>query len=51
VTALADSGQPLVTTSNWNEIVSVFAQYATDGFRGRRTAQQILGEIQEATAR
>lgn len=51
VTALADNGRPLVTTSNWNEIDSMFGQYATDGFRGRRTAQQILGEIQEATAR
>ncbi|MGO2755626.1 ABC transporter substrate-binding protein [Brachybacterium alimentarium] len=47
VTALAHHGAPLITTPTWNEVDSQFSQYATDGFRGNRTAADILGEIQE----
>ncbi|GAA1488075.1 ABC transporter substrate-binding protein [Brachybacterium sacelli] len=48
VTRLAHDGEPLITTPTWNEVDSKFTQYATDGFQGNRTAQEILTEIQEA---
>ena len=48
VTAMAHNGEALITTSTWNEVGSKFAQYATDGFHGNRTAEEILSEIQDA---
>ncbi|MFC7373661.1 MULTISPECIES: ABC transporter substrate-binding protein [unclassified Brachybacterium] len=50
VTSLAQNGEPLLTTPNWNEVGSQFGQYSTDGFRGNRTAQEILEAIEGATA-
>jgi multiple sugar transport system substrate-binding protein len=46
VTALAQNGAPLLTTTSWNEVMSQFGQYATDGFRGNRDAAEILEQIQ-----
>ena len=43
-TLLAD-GQPLVTTSTWNQVVTQFTQYSPEGARGTRTAEDILGTI------
>ncbi len=43
--ALLVNGQPLVTTPTWNEVVTKFTQYAPEGARGGRTAEQILGDI------
>lgn len=48
VTALAQNGAPLITTPTWNEVGSQFAQFATEGFQGSRSAEEILGEIQAA---
>lgn len=48
VTALAENGVPLLTTTTWNEVLSQFGQYATDGFRGNRDAAEILEQIQGA---
>ncbi|WP_422116159.1 ABC transporter substrate-binding protein [Brachybacterium sp. UNK5269] len=48
VTALAKNGVPLLTTTTWNEVMSQFGQYATDGFRGNRDAAEILEQIQGA---
>ncbi len=48
VTALARNGAPLITTPTWNEVGSQFAQSATDGFHGNRSAEEILSEIQAA---
>ncbi|WP_299305775.1 ABC transporter substrate-binding protein [uncultured Brachybacterium sp.] len=48
VTAMAHNGEALITTSTWNEVGSKFSQYATDGFHGNRTAEEILSEIQDA---
>ncbi len=48
VTALAKNGDPLLTTTTWNEVMSQFGQYATDGFRGNRDAAEILEQIQGA---
>lgn len=48
VTALARNGAALITTPTWNEVGSQFAQLATEGFQGSRSAEDILGEIQAA---
>lgn len=48
VTALAQNGTPLITTPTWNEVGSQFAQSATEGFQGNRSAEEILGQIQAA---
>lgn len=48
VTALAHNGEPLLTTNSWNEVLTQFTQYATDGFHGNRDAAEILEEIQKA---
>lgn len=48
VTALAQNGAPLITTPTWNEVGTQFSQFATEGFAGTRTAQEILAEIQSA---
>lgn len=47
VTAMARNGEALITTTSWNEVGSKFSQYATDGFHGNRTAEEILGVIQD----
>lgn len=47
-TALAKNGAPLITTPSWNEVQTQFSQFATDGFQGNRTAQEILSEIESA---
>ena len=44
---LAD-GQPLVTTSTWNQVVTQFTQYSPEGARGTRTAEDILGAIEKS---
>ena len=46
-TLLAD-GQPLVTTSTWNQVVTQFTQYSPEGARGTRTAEDILGTIEKS---
>ena len=46
-TLLAD-GQPLVTTSTWNQVVTQFTQYSPEGARGTRTAEDILGAIEKS---
>ncbi|MCG6567442.1 ABC transporter substrate-binding protein [Tessaracoccus sp. ZS01] len=45
VKALLASGQPLVTTPTWNQVVTQFAQYSSDGYRGNKTAEDILTQI------
>ena len=46
-TLLAD-GQPLVTTSTWNQVVTQFTQYSPEGAQGTRTAEDILGTIEKS---
>ena len=46
-TLLAD-GQPLVTTSTWNQVVTQFTQHSPEGARGARTAEDILGTIEKS---
>ena len=43
--ALLADGQPLVTTSTWNQVITQFTQYSPEGARGTRTAQDILDAI------
>lgn len=46
--ALLADGQPLVTTSTWNQVVTQFTQYSPEGARGTRTAEDILGAIEKS---
>ncbi|WP_157975532.1 ABC transporter substrate-binding protein [Brachybacterium sp. YJGR34] len=50
ITALAHDGDPLITTPSWNEVLAQFGQYAPEGFRGHRTAQDILAQVQKVGA-
>ncbi|MFC0456173.1 extracellular solute-binding protein [Arthrobacter liuii] len=45
VEALLKSGRPLVTTPTWNQVETNFTQYSGDGFRGSKSAQEILSTI------
>lgn len=45
VTALLQSGQPLVTTPTWNQVETAFTQYSGEGFRGTKSAEEILQTI------
>jgi len=45
VEALLKSGRPLVTTPNWNQVETNFSQYSGEGFRGSKSAQEILSTI------
>ena len=45
---LLANGQPLVTTSTWNQVVTQFTQYSPEGARGTRTAEDILGTIEKS---
>ncbi|HQY99005.1 MAG TPA: sugar ABC transporter substrate-binding protein [Propionicimonas sp.] len=46
--ALLAQGQPLVTTPTWNQFVTQFTQYSSDGTRGNKTAAEILDTIQKS---
>ncbi|MDT0170473.1 sugar ABC transporter substrate-binding protein [Pseudarthrobacter sp. BRE9] len=45
VQALLKSGRPLVTTPSWNQVETNFTQYSGEGFRGSKTAQDLLSTI------
>lgn len=49
VEALLANGQPLQTTSNWNQVDTQFTQYSVEGFRGSKTAAGILDTISAST--
>ena len=48
VRVLLENGTPLVTTSTWNQINTSFQQYSPEGFRGTKTAQDILTDLQNS---
>ena len=48
VRILLENGTPLVTTSTWNQINTSFQQYSPEGFRGTKTAQDILTDLQNS---
>lgn len=48
VEALLESGQALVTTPQWNQVVTQFSQYSSDGFRGSKTAEEIMSQIEQS---
>jgi multiple sugar transport system substrate-binding protein len=48
VEALLENGEPLVTTPEWNQVETAFTRYASDGYRGNRTAEEILTTVQES---
>lgn len=45
VEALLESGRPLVTTPSWNQVETTFTQYSGEGFRGSKSAQELLSTI------
>jgi multiple sugar transport system substrate-binding protein len=45
---LLASGRPLETTPDWNQVETVFTQYSGDGFRGTRSAEDILTTIESS---
>ncbi|MDO5067728.1 MAG: sugar ABC transporter substrate-binding protein [Propionibacteriaceae bacterium] len=47
--ALLKDGKPLVTTATWNQVDTQFAQYSPEGVRGERTAEDILGAIEQGS--
>jgi multiple sugar transport system substrate-binding protein len=48
VKALLENGTALETTPAWNQVETTFAQYSSDGYRGNRTAEDILKTVQES---
>lgn len=48
VETLLASGLPLITTPTWNQVVTQFGQYSSEGARGARSAADILGAIDQA---
>lgn len=48
VEAMLEKGIPLETTANWNQVDTLFNQYSTEGFRGQKSAKEILNTITEA---
>lgn len=46
--ALLADGLPLITTPTWNQVVTQFTQYAPEGTRGSRTAEEILSSIEKS---
>lgn len=48
VTFLLGSGTALITPESWNQITTSFSQYCPEGFRGSRSAADILKDLQEA---
>ena len=45
---LLGSGTALITPESWNQITTSFSQYCPEGFRGSRSAADILKDLQEA---
>lgn len=48
IETMLENGLPLETTSTWNQVETLFAQYSTEGFRGQKTAAEILATITQA---
>lgn len=47
VLKLLENSKPLQTTKSWDQAVSLFQQYSPEGFNGSKTAEEILGQIQQ----
>ncbi|GAA4431734.1 hypothetical protein GCM10023169_36580 [Georgenia halophila] len=48
VEALLESGVALETTPTWNQLETVFSQHSSNGYRGNRTAEEILTTMQNS---
>jgi multiple sugar transport system substrate-binding protein len=48
VETLLENGAPFETTPQWNQVETAFTRYASDGYRGNRTAEEILTTVQES---
>jgi multiple sugar transport system substrate-binding protein len=50
IEASLDNAVAQRTTATWNQVETLFTQYMSEGFRGQRTAADILTTIQNAVA-
>lgn len=50
ISALLGNAVAQRTTDTWNQVETQFTQYMSEGFRGQRTAADILGAIQRSVA-
>lgn len=48
VEALLENGLPLETTDDWNQVEVTFSQSSGEGFRGSRTAEEILQMMEDS---
>lgn len=48
VDALLANATAQITTENWNQVDTLFTQYGVEGFRGQKSAQEILETIQNS---
>ncbi|WP_394769235.1 ABC transporter substrate-binding protein [Lacisediminihabitans sp.] len=48
VAALLDNATAQITTPSWNQVETLFTQYGVVGFRGDKTAKDILATIQKS---
>jgi len=48
VDALLANATAQITTTNWNQVDTLFTQYGVEGFRGDKTAEEVLGTIQNS---
>lgn len=49
VEAMLAGGKPLVSTTNWNQVMSMSVQFGAEATNGSRSAQEILTQIQQST--
>ncbi|MDO4259737.1 MAG: sugar ABC transporter substrate-binding protein [Actinomycetaceae bacterium] len=49
VKTLLTNGAPLVTNNAWNQVNTSFIQYSTEGYRGSKTAEEILKSISDSS--
>lgn len=48
VTALLGNATAQVTTPTWNQVETLMTQYSVEGYRGERSAEEIMGTIQDS---
>jgi multiple sugar transport system substrate-binding protein len=48
ITALLDNASAYITTPTWNQVETLMTQYGVEGFRGDKTAKDILETIQNS---
>ncbi|MCU1572339.1 MAG: Sugar transporter substrate-binding protein, partial [Micrococcaceae bacterium] len=49
VKTLLENGKALQTTPNWNQVETLFTQSSVEGYRGDKTAQQVLQNVADSS--